>query len=84
MDDLEAARDIALGPFGEWGERGRIAVNVAAVYRELDPAVPCARRRRAVPAHGRPGALRRAMEVRLGIDIGGHGHQGRAGRRRHR
>lgn len=38
MGDLEAARDIALGPFGEWGERGRIAVNVAAVYRELDPA----------------------------------------------
>jgi cyclase len=37
MDDLAAARDIALGPFGDWGERGRIAANVAAVYRELDP-----------------------------------------------
>ncbi len=38
MTDLEAARDIALGPFGDWGERGRIAVNVATVYRSLDPA----------------------------------------------
>ena len=25
------------GEFGEWGERGRIAVNVATVYRSLDP-----------------------------------------------
>ncbi len=24
--------------FGDWGERGRIAANVSAVYRELDPA----------------------------------------------
>jgi glyoxylase-like metal-dependent hydrolase (beta-lactamase superfamily II) len=38
MSDLDAARDIALGSFGDWGERGRIAVNVSAVYRELDPA----------------------------------------------
>ncbi|HEX9259836.1 MAG TPA: MBL fold metallo-hydrolase [Acidimicrobiales bacterium] len=38
MDAWDAARDIALGTFGEWGERGRIAVNVEAVYRELDPA----------------------------------------------
>ena len=37
MSDLEAARDIALGEFGEWGERGRIAVNVATVYRTIDP-----------------------------------------------
>ena len=33
----EAARDIALGSFGGWGEFGRVAVNVEAVYRELDP-----------------------------------------------
>ena len=33
----EAARDIALGEFREWGEWGRIAVNVNTVYRSLDP-----------------------------------------------
>jgi glyoxylase-like metal-dependent hydrolase (beta-lactamase superfamily II) len=38
MDPLDAARDIALGGFADWGESGRIAVNVEAVYRELDPA----------------------------------------------
>ncbi|HEY0993802.1 MAG TPA: MBL fold metallo-hydrolase [Kofleriaceae bacterium] len=38
MDAWEAARDIALGAFAALGERGRIAVNVEAVYRALDPA----------------------------------------------
>ena len=38
MDAWDAARDIALHGFGDWGERGRIAVNVDAVYRSLDPA----------------------------------------------
>lgn len=43
MDAFDAARDIgrALGldeRFGEWGEFGRIAVNVETVYRTLDPA----------------------------------------------
>ena len=38
MDAWEAARDIALGEFAALGERGRIAVNVEAVYRALDPA----------------------------------------------
>jgi glyoxylase-like metal-dependent hydrolase (beta-lactamase superfamily II) len=42
MDAFDAARDIGreLGldeRFGEWGEFGRIAVNVEAVYRTLDP-----------------------------------------------
>ena len=42
MDAIEAARDIGrlLGAderFGDWGEFGRIAVNVEAVYRTLDP-----------------------------------------------
>ncbi len=42
MDAFDAARDLAqvLGAdrrFGEWGEFGRIAVNVEAVYRTLDP-----------------------------------------------
>jgi glyoxylase-like metal-dependent hydrolase (beta-lactamase superfamily II) len=36
MDPFEAARDIALGSFGEWGEFGRIVVNVETVYRSLD------------------------------------------------
>jgi glyoxylase-like metal-dependent hydrolase (beta-lactamase superfamily II) len=38
MDPFEAARDIALNGFGEWGEFGRIVVNVETVYRHLDPA----------------------------------------------
>lgn len=38
MDAWDAARDIALGTFAALGERGRIAVNVEAVYRALDPA----------------------------------------------
>lgn len=43
MDAFDAARDLArvVGAseqFSDWGEFGRIAVNVEAVYRELDPA----------------------------------------------
>lgn len=38
MSAWDAARDIALGDFAALGERGRIAVNVEAVYRALDPA----------------------------------------------
>ena len=37
MDAWDAARDIALNGFGEWGESGRITVNVDTVYRTLDP-----------------------------------------------
>jgi glyoxylase-like metal-dependent hydrolase (beta-lactamase superfamily II) len=37
MTAWEAAQDIALGQFGDWGEFGRIAVNVEAVYRDLEP-----------------------------------------------
>jgi len=42
IDAFDAARDIAqligVSPrFGSWGEHGRIAVNVDAVYRTLDP-----------------------------------------------
>lgn len=36
MDAWDAARDIALNGFAEWGEFGRLAVNVDAVYRTLD------------------------------------------------
>jgi len=38
LDAWDAARDIALGAFAALGERGRVAVNVEAVYRALDPA----------------------------------------------
>ena len=37
MDAWDAARDIALGRFSEWGERGRLAVNVETVYRSVQP-----------------------------------------------
>lgn len=38
MDAWDAARDIALNGFAEWGEFGRLAVNVDTVFRSLDPA----------------------------------------------
>jgi cyclase len=38
MDAWDAARDIALNGFGEWGEFGRLAVNVDTVYRTLSKA----------------------------------------------
>jgi glyoxylase-like metal-dependent hydrolase (beta-lactamase superfamily II) len=38
MDEQAAADDIDLSDFADWGEAERIVVNVAAVYRELDPA----------------------------------------------
>ena len=37
MDAFDAARDIALGTFGGWGEFGRVCVNVDTVYRSRDP-----------------------------------------------
>lgn len=36
----EAAWDIPLGQYAEWGEAERIAVNVDTLYREYDPARP--------------------------------------------
>jgi cyclase len=36
MPALEAALDIELGPFADWGDRERIAVNVESIYAELD------------------------------------------------
>jgi cyclase len=38
MDAEAAAQDIELGDFRDWGDPERIAVNVATVYRELDPS----------------------------------------------
>jgi cyclase len=36
MTPVEAARSIALDRWAEWGERERLAVNIATIYRELD------------------------------------------------
>lgn len=40
MGAFEAAKDIALDGFGEWGERERIVVNVDTLYREFSGAGP--------------------------------------------
>jgi len=40
LSPLEAARDIDLSRYRDWGEGERVVVNVAAVYRELDPSAP--------------------------------------------
>jgi glyoxylase-like metal-dependent hydrolase (beta-lactamase superfamily II) len=40
MDDQAAALDIDIADFRDWGDPERIAVNVATVYRELDPSLP--------------------------------------------
>lgn len=40
MDAAQAADDIDLRDFADWGDRERIAVNVATAYRELDPSLP--------------------------------------------
>jgi glyoxylase-like metal-dependent hydrolase (beta-lactamase superfamily II) len=37
MPAFEAALDIDLGPFADWGDRERIVVNVDSIYAELDP-----------------------------------------------
>jgi cyclase len=40
MDAVAAADDIDLGPYADWGDAERIAVNVEMIYRELDPTRP--------------------------------------------
>jgi glyoxylase-like metal-dependent hydrolase (beta-lactamase superfamily II) len=40
MDAEAAADDIDLSDFRDWGDPERIAVNVATLYRELDPSLP--------------------------------------------
>jgi cyclase len=37
LSATEAAWDIDLADFGDWGEAERVALNVDAVYREIDP-----------------------------------------------
>ncbi len=44
MDAVQAADDIDVAAFADWGDQERIAVNVATMYREFDPgAEPPAR-----------------------------------------
>ena len=38
MGPFEAAMDIDLGAFADWGDPERIVINVDSLYRELDPA----------------------------------------------
>ena len=40
MSARDAAYDIELGEYSEWGDSERIVANVVALYRELDPAHP--------------------------------------------
>ena len=40
LDAEAAADDIDISDFRDWGDPERIAVNVATVYRELDPSLP--------------------------------------------
>src|SRR2546423_775738 len=40
MDAEAASEDIDLADFRDWGDPERIAVNVATIYGELDPAAP--------------------------------------------
>ncbi|MFL5862529.1 MAG: MBL fold metallo-hydrolase [Solirubrobacteraceae bacterium] len=40
MDATAAADDIDISDFADWGDSERIAANVVAAYRELDPSLP--------------------------------------------
>jgi glyoxylase-like metal-dependent hydrolase (beta-lactamase superfamily II) len=40
MNPVDAAADIDLGPYLEWGERERVVVNVCALYRDFGAQVP--------------------------------------------
>jgi len=42
MDAAQAADDIDIADFADWGDPERIAANVVAAYRELDPSLPAA------------------------------------------
>ena len=39
MSASEAAKDIALGEYANWGDAERLAVNVHSLYREYDPSL---------------------------------------------
>ncbi len=40
LSACEAAKDIALGEYANWGDAERLAVNVHGLYREYDPSLP--------------------------------------------
>lgn len=40
MDETQAADDIDLSDFADWGETERIVANVSAAYRAFDPSLP--------------------------------------------
>lgn len=40
LDATAAANEIDTSEFADWGDRERIAANVVAAYRELDPSLP--------------------------------------------
>lgn len=40
MSAADAARDIELGEYRDWGDYERIVINVDTIYREFDPAHP--------------------------------------------
>ena len=40
MSAAQAADDIDISDFGDWGDPERIVVNVATIYGELDPSLP--------------------------------------------
>jgi glyoxylase-like metal-dependent hydrolase (beta-lactamase superfamily II) len=40
MSAQQAADDIDISDFRDWGDPERIVVNVATIYRELDPSLP--------------------------------------------
>lgn len=40
MSSRDAAFDIDLGPYADWGDPERIVVNVMSAYREFDPSQP--------------------------------------------
>jgi cyclase len=39
MSPLDAARDIDLGPYSDWGDPERLVVNLTAIYRDLGASV---------------------------------------------
>lgn len=42
MDPAQAANDIDISDFADWGDPERIAANVMVAYRELDSSLPTA------------------------------------------
>ena len=40
MDATAAADDIDISDYADWGDRERLAANVVAAYREIDPSLP--------------------------------------------